>query len=397
MRSAGSVNFILVDDKIDDQEIDVKNESKVENQDTEAEAKVDDKQDLNKNHPDESSQPVQTNLESEKVLGKINLLMNLAKVFGGVIIVICIFCATEFYILWEKLALINIQNTQSSSTQTMVNSTIKTYNNILEVGQFSGNPAITDFGNQVDVDQDNIQSKDSPNCKLTTSSPIENNCYLIFSPSLAGLSKQNIIFTGISFEGSLSGANKINLDLIDNQNDLSLNQSSIIDSTNFSSLNQLPLNIAPNYSIRMTFWESDSSAISITKIKLSYLNFANMDSVSGQLNGAIDYSGFTGFIYPDLLQNQILDDADIRWQCTDFFPGVKQITFDKDGKFNLVRDDKCYTKNRSDSWSDDNGVYSLPVGGWFLVVFKGDQKYQTFPFKVQDTDTTVNLSLKLKS
>ncbi|MEM1312516.1 MAG: hypothetical protein AAGF07_03565, partial [Patescibacteria group bacterium] len=152
-----------------------------------------------------------------------------------------------------------------SDTEILANESSSSFKNILEITQFAGNRSVVNFGSKIEVNKNSIETIDSPNCQTSSEPATNNNCFLTFSPSLTGLPKSSTIFTGISFEGDLTGDNSIRLDLVDNLKSEIIDENFVVDSRNFNDISLLPLNIAPNYSIRMNFWQKGSN-IKINKI-----------------------------------------------------------------------------------------------------------------------------------
>jgi hypothetical protein len=275
--------------------------------------------------------------------------------------------------------------------------TLKSYKNSLEITEFAGNKGVVDFGSKVRVEKNTIETIDSPNCKISTLPPLNNNCFLTFSPSLTGLAKATTIFTGISFEGALDGDNLLNLDIIDNLKDEAVGQKLLVDKTNFTQINLLPLNVSPNYSVRMTFWQR-GDIIKISKIKLHYLSIGEMVAVSGKVNGLSEGQNYTTVVFLDTDQDKKLSKVDTEWKCTQFYPGVSKTQIQSDGTFTLVRDSGCYTKTKPEKWSQDAGLAALPIGNWLFVIYDKDSNPQTFYFNIESVDKPVNLEFQyLKS
>lgn len=265
-------------------------------------------------------------------------------------------------------------------------------NGKLVISKFAGNPAINDTGSKINVAENRVSTIAHPNCQTPVIPPEMNGCGFVIIPNLLGLPKKGIIFNSLQLFGKINGDSQIIINQRDYQKGITERQIAVINSTTLENQIALPSDLSNSDGLYFRLWDKGGE-INISNMVLNFSNILDLNSVEGTLEADPSLYSKKANIYLDLNENSSFEpEIDKIWTAKTNFTGIKEVTFDTQGKFELIRDETSLKLDRPKAWENDDFKYSLPSGKW-LLVFQDTGKFASFELTTKSEQ--VKLSLKI--
>jgi hypothetical protein len=316
-------------------------------------------------------------INKDKKLTEISQKIKYLYIYGAVSTTLCL---VLFGLVFWKLNQINgNNNNQIANSSSAISTFIK---NPIEksLDDFTSTGSITQTGFQIRVRKNLLSTDNHGNCKTPNLPPENNGCYFSLLPYSIGLTQKTSLVTSLRLDGKIGSSSEIQISPIDNDNNLIQDkQKIVVKKSDFGK--DVPITFDNNNlsGLKLNFWNKDGD-IEINKITFKYFvtdrfkkvgfKLKNQQNEETKINNKFS-------IWYDVNKNSIFDpEVDRLWQCSENFPGVKNIEVNPESTSYLLRDDECYKNNKPELWLEDESKLSLPEGGsWFI---KNDEQQVSF-------------------